>query len=157
MTAAIWLVAFLSVVGGIATAAPSAVAATDPVVMAAGDIACPPGSARRTKCRDDLTAAKLGPATHVITVGDNQYLCGALADFRAAYDKTWGQVLSKTYPVVGGDDYAGGGCTTRWRLRLLHLLRRPGTAGRLHEGVQGLVQLRHRLQLARRGAEHGLR
>ena len=112
MTATIWLVAFLSVVGGIATAAPSAVAATDPVVMAAGDIACPPGSARRTKCRDDLTAAKLGPATHVITVGDNQYLCGALADFRAAYDKTWGQVLSKTYPVVGGDDYTGGGCTT---------------------------------------------
>lgn len=95
MTAAIWLMAFVSVVGGIATAAPSAVAATDPVVMAAGDIACPPGSTRGTKCRDDLTAAKLDAATHVLTVGDNQYLCGALADFRAAYDKTWGQVLTR--------------------------------------------------------------
>jgi len=106
-----WVVAAASVMSGI-PAGSSAVAATDPVIAAAGDIACPPGATRGSKCRDDLTAAKLGSATHVLTLGDNQYNCGQLSAFQAVYDKTWGQVKSKTYPIPGEDDYSGGGCST---------------------------------------------
>lgn len=95
-----------------AAAAPGAAAVGDPVVMAAGDIACEPGSARGRKCRDDLTAELLYEATHVLTVGDNQYNCGRLSAYRAAYDTTWGKHLAKTYPVVGEDEYSGGGCST---------------------------------------------
>lgn len=84
----------------------------DPVVMVAGDIACAPGSSRGRKCRDDLTAEKLADATHVLTVGDNQYNCGQLNAYYNAYDKTWGKYLDKTYPVVGEDEYSGGGCST---------------------------------------------
>ena len=112
------LAAGVTVVAGLA-AGPGAVAAEtsllaegDPVVMAAGDIACAPGSSRGRKCRDDLTAELLGPASHVLTVGDNQYNCGQLSAYQAAYDKTWGQHYGKTWPIVGEDDYSGGGCTT---------------------------------------------
>jgi len=90
----------------------TASAAGDPVVMAAGDIACEPGSTRGRKCRDDLTAELLAGATHVITAGDNQYNCGRLSAYQGAYDKTWGQYLAKTYPVVGEDEYSGSGCST---------------------------------------------
>ena len=44
-----WLVLALSVATGI-TAGSTAVAAGDPVVMVAGDIACAPGSNRGAKC-----------------------------------------------------------------------------------------------------------
>jgi hypothetical protein len=95
------------------TAATTAtVTATDPVVMAAGDIACEPGSSRKAKCRDDLTAAMLGPADYVLTAGDNQYNCGRLASYQGGYATTWGQYLDKTYPVVGEDEYSGSGCST---------------------------------------------
>jgi hypothetical protein len=86
--------------------------ASEHVVMAAGDISCAPGSSRGRKCRDDLTAAKLSAATHVITLGDNQYNCGQLSAYSAVYDTTWGKHLGKTYPAVGEDEYAGGGCST---------------------------------------------
>jgi hypothetical protein len=111
-----WAVAALlaALVGSVVSVASgtSAVAVSDPVVMAAGDIACAPGSSRGRKCRDDLTAELLADATHVVTVGDNQYNCGQLSAFQNAYDKTWGQWWDKTYPVVGEDDYSGGGCST---------------------------------------------
>lgn len=90
----------------------SATTAGDPVVMAAGDIACEPGSSRKTKCKDDLTAALLGPADYVLTAGDNQYNCGRLASYQGAYATTWGRYLDKTYPVVGEDEYSGSGCST---------------------------------------------
>lgn len=105
------LVALVGSVVGVASGT-SAVAVGDPVVMAAGDIACPPGSSRGNRCRDDLTAELLAGATDVITVGDNQYNCGQLTAFQNAYAKTWGKWITKTWPVVGEDDYAGGGCTT---------------------------------------------
>jgi hypothetical protein len=105
------LVAPASVLTGI-NAASSATAADDPVIAAAGDIACAPPVSRGNRCRDDLTAAKLTTATHVLTLGDNQYNCGQLSAYQASYDKTWGQVKSKTFPIPGEDDYSGGGCST---------------------------------------------
>jgi hypothetical protein len=111
------LVVALTVVAGAAAgvgggASAQAVVAEDPVVMAAGDIACEPGSTRGRKCRDDLTANLLESASHVITIGDNQYNCGRLSSFQGAYDKTWGQHLAKTYPVVGEDEYSSSSCST---------------------------------------------
>jgi hypothetical protein len=116
--AAVVVAAILSTMAAVGTASSGAAAVSaDPVVMAAGDISCAPGSARGRKCRDDLTAALLGPATHVITIGDNQYNCGQLSAYRNAYDTTWGEYKAKTYPIVGEDEYSGSGCST------------PGAAG----------------------------
>jgi hypothetical protein len=108
---AVLLAALVSAALGVG-AGSGAVAASDPVVMVAGDIACEPGSTRGQKCRDDLTAQLLGPATHVITAGDNQYNCGRLSSYQAGYAKTWGQHLAKSYPVVGEDDYSSSTCAT---------------------------------------------
>jgi acid phosphatase type 7 len=107
-----WGTSAVAATPGQAPAAATAELTGDPVVMVAGDIACAPGSTRGRKCRDDLTAQKLADATHVLTVGDNQYNCGQLSAYYNAYDKTWGQYLDKTYPVVGEDEYSGGGCST---------------------------------------------
>jgi hypothetical protein len=105
------IAALIASVMGVA-ATPQAMAAGDPVVMAAGDIACEPGSTRGRKCRDDLTAQLLAGATHVITAGDNQYNCGRLSSYQGAYAQTWGKYLAKTYPIVGEDEYSGSGCST---------------------------------------------
>ena len=107
-----WLAAVASLLAGLTVGSSTAAAAGDTVIMAAGDIACAPGSTRGRKCRDDLTAQLLGPADRVLTVGDNQYNCGQETAYRSMYDKTWGQYKAKTWPTPGEDDYAGGGCAT---------------------------------------------
>jgi 3',5'-cyclic AMP phosphodiesterase CpdA len=68
------------------------------VVMAAGDIATP-GGAR------DLTAALLGPAGAVLTLGDNAYPDGTFEQFQRLYAPTWGVFRAKTYPAPGNHDY----------------------------------------------------
>ena len=74
--------------------------------MAAGDIACAPGS-RSTpdRCRHAQTAALLTGADRVLALGDLQYDSGALNDFRASYDPTWGQHKAITAPVPGNHEY----------------------------------------------------
>jgi hypothetical protein len=92
------------------------VTSSDPVVMAAGDIACRPGSVvTATRCRQgpvsDLFVQAPGP-TRVLALGDEQYDDGAYADFlgAGAYDATWGRVKPITRPVPGNHEYhvAGG-------------------------------------------------
>jgi hypothetical protein len=107
-----WLIAGLILVTGATAGTSAASAATDPVVVAAGDISCTPGSSQGRKCRDDLTAEKLATADHVLTLGDNQYNCGQLTAYQNAYAKTWGAALAKTHPIVGEDEYSGSGCST---------------------------------------------
>jgi hypothetical protein len=74
---------------------------TDPVIMAAGDIQ-PAGSAVSP------TAGLLVAATPdaVLTLGDNQYEGGALADYNAWYSQGWGSALlkSRTYPTPGNHE-----------------------------------------------------
>jgi hypothetical protein len=87
----------------------------DPVVAAAGDIACaPPGTRTATACHQADTAALLtsGNYTAVLPLGDLQYDCGRLSAFNAVYHPTWGQVKSITRPVAGDNEYAGSSCTT---------------------------------------------
>jgi hypothetical protein len=92
----------------------------DPVIAAAGDIACaPPGTRTSSKCHQADTAGLLtaGGYTAVLPVGDEQYNCGELSAFNAVYDSSWGQVKSISRPVVGDNEYVGSTCST------------PGAAG----------------------------
>lgn len=38
-------------------------------------------------------------------MGDNQYFCGALADFNSAYDLSWGRFRPVTKPAIGNHEY----------------------------------------------------
>jgi hypothetical protein len=96
--------------------------AADPTIATAGDIGCDPanaayngGAGRVTACAQravsDLLVGRGFSA--VLPLGDNQYYCGGLSDFRASYDPTWGRELAITHPVAGNHEYlpAGGtGC-----------------------------------------------
>ena len=74
-----------------------------PVIAAAGDIARG-GSPSRHQRRTARLVRSIGP-TAVLTLGDNQYPDGALADFRSSYDPTWGRFENITHPVPGNHEY----------------------------------------------------
>jgi hypothetical protein len=83
-----------------------------PVIAAAGDIACPPWSsptpsACRHRSTSDILAA--GGFDAVLTLGDNQYPSGSLADFQASYHDTWGRVKGITHPSLGNHEYGTTG------------------------------------------------
>jgi hypothetical protein len=92
----------------------------DPVVVAAGDIACDPGSSSfngglgtSNNCRMGATAnliSGIQPAA-VLSLGDIQYYCGSLAAFNASYNLSWGQFKSITHPAVGNHEYLTSGGT----------------------------------------------
>jgi hypothetical protein len=99
----------------------------DPTIVFAGDIAC--SSAPKTSgtsCRYGLgttgtagLVAWLNP-DHVGAVGDLQYEDGALADFNARYEPTWGTFKAKTFPVPGNHEYHlpnGAGYFDYWGAR----------------------------------------
>ena len=87
---------------------------SDPVLAAAGDIACAPGAAvTATTCHQAATAALLtgSDITAVQTLGDNQYASGTSAEFAGGYATTWGAVRSKTHPAPGNHEYSTPGAT----------------------------------------------
>lgn len=88
------------------------------VVVAAGDIACPPGRrADARNCGQAATArlaASVRPAA-VVTLGDEQYDAGRLADYRASYGPTWGRLLRRTHPAPGNHEYAASGRAAGYR------------------------------------------
>lgn len=93
--------------GGQATDDPAASSAPAPrgaiTVVAAGDISTCPG----VDCGPADTAAlvdDIDPKA-VLTLGDNQYPSGLLADFKEKYAKTWGQFRDITYPAPGNHEY----------------------------------------------------
>ena len=82
----------------------------DPVVAAAGDIACDPRSrflGTKHSCRDRQTADVLADTdlTALLTLGDNQYEDGRLEAFRTVYDRSWGRFKHVTRPAVGNHEY----------------------------------------------------
>jgi hypothetical protein len=94
------------------------IAPSDPVIAAAGDIACSPhdlsfngGSGSGDRCRMAATAGLLAGADAVLPLGDEQYETGALSDFRASYDPTWGAFLPVMYPTVGNHEYLTPGAS----------------------------------------------
>ena len=85
--------------------------ASDPVLAAAGDIACPAGSTTDAgDCQQASTAALISAhsPTAIAVLGDEQYVNGTLAEFEGAgaYGATWGALNSISHPVPGNHEYA---------------------------------------------------
>ena len=105
--------------GAVASALPGSTASAprlDPVIAAAGDIACDPanasfngGDGTATACRQRWTAPLLAGADAVLTLGDLQYEVGAPAAFAQSYHPSWGQYRSTTYPAPGNHEYGTPG------------------------------------------------
>ena len=98
----------------------SALAASDPVIAAAGDISCDPGSSSfnggngsATACRQKYTSNLLVDAglAAVLPLGDVQYFCGGYQGFLQSYDLSWGRVKDISRPVVGNHEYLTSGGT----------------------------------------------
>jgi hypothetical protein len=78
-----------------------------PTIAAAGDISC----TQNSTCHDDETSNLLvaDPPTRVLTLGDNQYENGELANFQTYYEPDWGRVKSITRPTPGNHDPPSSG------------------------------------------------
>jgi Ca2+-binding RTX toxin-like protein len=104
-----WLV--LAVAGLALSAAPAR--AADPIIAAAGDIACDPadpyyygGVGDATHCRQKATSNLLvnqGYAA-VLPLGDNQYDNATLTKYKTSYHPSWGRVKTITRPVPGNHE-----------------------------------------------------
>jgi hypothetical protein len=87
-------------------AATTHAASADPIVKAAGDIACPPAYAvSSSECQQAATARQLSGASAVLELGDAQYENNLLSNFLGSYDKSWGAYKSVTHPVPGNHEY----------------------------------------------------
>ena len=85
----------------------------DPVLAAAGDIACDPlagpfngGEGTAVACRAKATSdllLSIGP-TRVASLGDHQYDVGTLEQFHASYDLSWGRLKAITRPAIGNHE-----------------------------------------------------
>jgi PKD repeat protein len=101
----------------VSTAVGASVAVADPVIMAAGDIACAsagissPGACSQAYTANLLTTQRNSAEglAGVLTLGDNQYESGGLADFRKYFDPTWGQLRSILHPALGNHEYQTSG------------------------------------------------
>lgn len=109
-----------------AAAAPARTAsapAPDPVVAAAGDVACDPtnpafngGAGRGHLCRHKWTGRLLdrGGYDRVLGLGDMQYDEALLRQFRRSYDLWWGGVKDITSPAPGNHEYWTPGARGYW-------------------------------------------
>ncbi len=97
-----------------------ALAASDPVIAAAGDIACDPtntnfnnGNGSSGSCHQKYTSDLLVNAglAAILPLGDNQYYCGGYQAFLQSYELSWGRVKSITHPAVGNHEYLTSGGT----------------------------------------------
>lgn len=97
----------------------SGVQADDPVIGAAGDIACAPTSNIVTarSCQQKATSDLLVAAkpTAVLTLGDEQYDEGRIGGFHSVYGPTWGRLLTITHPAPGNHEYSSGNADGYYR------------------------------------------
>lgn len=91
-------------------------ATADPVIAAAGDIACDPksssfkkGDGTASECRQKYTAALLAGVDAVLPLGDLQYESGQLSNFTNSYALSWGAYKAITHPAPGNHDYQTSG------------------------------------------------
>jgi Calcineurin-like phosphoesterase len=100
------------------TVTPTA-AADDPVIVAAGDIACSPTNIHfgdglgdgSNYCRQLFTSdlvLEINPVA-VLALGDVQYECGSYQAILQSYDLSWGRAKSITHPAVGNHEYLTSG------------------------------------------------
>lgn len=92
----------------------AAAAAADPVIGAAGDIACASSSSAFNgglgtpfECRQKYTSDLLvnSGLSAVLPLGDEQYDAGTLSEFGQSYDPTWGRLNGIAHPAVGNHEY----------------------------------------------------
>jgi hypothetical protein len=92
----------------------------DPMIAAAGDIACDPASTSfnggngttnncRQKAVSDLFVGK--NFTAVLALGDTQYQDGSLTKFQQSFDPSWGRAKSIIRPAVGNHEYLTAGAS----------------------------------------------
>jgi len=83
----------------------------DPMIAAAGDIACASPVPQEDECRQQFTSDLLVGAglARVLTLGDNQYPDGTLQEFQASFHPTWGRVKRLIRPSVGNHEYGTPG------------------------------------------------
>lgn len=106
------------------TSAPSpeaaATPAADPVIAAAGDIACAPndqyyngGAGSTNNCRQSAVSDLLVGTglTGVLPLGDEQYDAGQLSYFQQVYAPTWGRSDSIVHPALGNHEYLTSGAS----------------------------------------------
>jgi hypothetical protein len=96
------------------TLVPAAAAWADPVVYAAGDIACDPtdpgynaGAGTSTRCAQKRTSdivVNSGAFDAALALGDIQYNSASLSNIQKVYDPTWGRFKAKTRPVIGNHE-----------------------------------------------------
>jgi hypothetical protein len=107
------VVAHLVAIALLAVATSGAARAADPVIAAAGDIACDPadpgfngGAGTSTRCRHRATSDLLVGAglAAVLPLGDIQYRSASLPTIQAVYDPTWGRVKSISHPILGNHE-----------------------------------------------------
>jgi hypothetical protein len=88
--------------------------AADPVIAAAGDIACDPdltrfgtGLGTSTACHMLQTSDLLMKMdlSAVLALGDLQYENGTLDKFQRSFDPTWGRLKAQMRPVPGNHEY----------------------------------------------------
>jgi acid phosphatase type 7 len=101
----------------------------DPVIAAAGDIACDPtftyfrnGLGDTNRCRQKYTSDLLlaAPLSAVLALGDIQYECASSSAFTRSYGPSWGRVKAITRPAPGNHEYrtsGGSGCDTSGNAR----------------------------------------
>ncbi len=90
----------------------------DPVIAAAGDVACDQtaGASQTAGDKDDYsmngcqqgsTAKLLGfkKFAAILPLGDEQYPDGSSAEFASSYAKTWGSAAVAVHPVPGNHEY----------------------------------------------------
>jgi hypothetical protein len=81
----------------------------DPVVVAVGDIARPPGC---SPCEQTATAAlaETFNPNAVLVLGDNQYNSGLYSEYAAEYALSWGRDFNSiVHPVPGNHEYVTSG------------------------------------------------
>jgi hypothetical protein len=86
----------------------------DPIIAAAGDMACDPGASSfqggaggRTACHQQAVSNLVvgRDLAAFLPLGDAQYEDGALAKFQASYGLSYGRVKAISRPVVGNHEY----------------------------------------------------
>ena len=100
---------------------------SDPVIGAAGDIACDPadvdflgGAGTHNDCAAKAVSDLMlsDNLTAVLPLGDEQYECGGATAFTQSYDLSWGRLKAISDPVPGNHEYdsiadtpSGTGCS----------------------------------------------
>ncbi|HEX8075089.1 MAG TPA: LamG-like jellyroll fold domain-containing protein [Thermoleophilaceae bacterium] len=100
------------------TPTPTPTPSNDPVIGAAGDIACDPadpafngGNGTADRCQQKATSNLLlnTGLSGVLTLGDLQYDDGTLSKFQQVYASTWGRANQLNHPGVGNHEYLTSG------------------------------------------------